>query len=138
MDLLHNHKSENLLNPALNSLHDENGEWLSEINFWKDEIAFLYKIIYLKELKHDLPIDEVTEVENQLVYLNHDKLNKFKLDLLYHEQSLAPLYHTEGYPSAEEEKYKKEHMILKEEKHQIYNMIKKVKKDVFSLITNLK
>ncbi|MGK7388976.1 MAG: hypothetical protein ACNS60_01440 [Candidatus Cyclobacteriaceae bacterium M2_1C_046] len=132
MKLLPNPNTAYLLNVSLESLHTESLEWLNEIEFLKDELAFFYKLIYIKEFKHDLPVDAVTNIENQLVYINNDKLKKLKKDLLYHEKVLAQLYKLN--PAPEEENYRTKHKHLWNEMHQLSGLVKKMKKDLFLLI----
>lgn len=134
MELLPNSNTGYLLNVSLESLHVESLEWLNEIEFLKDEIAFYYKLIYIRELKQDLPIDKVTSVENQLVYINNNKLKKLKNELLYHEQELAQLFKLNPVP--DEESYRIKHKLLRNKMLCIKEMAKNMKKDLFKLINS--
>lgn len=132
MELLPKVKSGYLLNSSLKSLHLECREWLNEIEFLKNEVAFFYKLIYIKEFQQDLPINQVINVENKLVYLYHDQLDKIKEELLNHEQYLAQFY--KNHPQPDEENYRAKHRQLQKELKKISAHNRKIKEDIYTLV----
>ncbi|MBA3706528.1 MAG: hypothetical protein H0W84_11715 [Bacteroidetes bacterium] len=48
MELLANPKSKYLLDAGLEILHEQSIEWLNDIEFWHDEIAFFYSLVIKK------------------------------------------------------------------------------------------
>ena len=132
MMLLPVHKSEYLLNVSLESLHSESIEWLQKVDFWRDEIAFFYKFIFLREIKTDLPAPEVGKIENKLVYFKSDILDKLRDEVVAHEQILAQLFMLT--PLEEEQGYRHKHRMLSEEIYGVEEQVKILKTEVFSLL----
>jgi hypothetical protein len=46
MKLLSNPKTEYLLDASFEYLHNESLEWLNEMDFWRDEMAFFQKLLH--------------------------------------------------------------------------------------------
>jgi len=54
MELIESSKAAYLLDAGLGVLHEQSIEWLSEIDFWRDEAVFFYSLIVKKPLSQFL------------------------------------------------------------------------------------
>jgi len=78
MDLLTNPQTSYLLQADLASLHKESHSWLSEIEFWEDELAFFYTLLHSKLLRQAYPTEEIASLDKRLVSINSDMLGAIK------------------------------------------------------------
>lgn len=132
MELLSNPKTKYLLDASLEFLHAESLEWLKEIDFWQDEIAFFYKLLHKKEPKNSFPREALASMEKKLVDINSDKLDKVRSEIQSHERSLAAVLKTTSLQ--EEENYREIHRKLLRVLYEINVLIRNFKKDVFSFV----
>jgi len=65
MELLAKSRKEQRANLNLESLHAESMEWRNEIDFWRDEMAFFYKLLQKEETRETFPAKDLAAVENQ-------------------------------------------------------------------------
>jgi len=75
----------------LEFLHGESQKWLNEIAFWKDEMAFFYKLIHKKEVTGGFPSEQLADLDRQIIRINTDKLDQLLKDIQQHERTLATL-----------------------------------------------
>ena len=69
MELLSSPKTIYLLEADLEVLHEESREWLNEINYWRDEIAFFYTLMVKKADKNSF-----RENKNELIHIQEELL----------------------------------------------------------------
>jgi len=94
MDLLETTtKHEFLLEAPLQVLHEESREWLEDIEFWKDEAAFLLKLLIekTKEGVLNTQTSSLKEAEKELLAVSVEKLEDLRIEVADHEKFLARL-----------------------------------------------
>jgi hypothetical protein len=122
-----------LLDTRLEILHEQSNEWLNEIAFWRDEVAFFYSLIVNKTLKV-IPIsakDNIIKIENELIKITGGELDELQEIVERHENFLCHLLETKN---ANEEIYKEKHRELANKFDQFEKHFKSLKKDVFALV----
>ena len=132
MELLMYPKTDYLLNTSLESLHAESREWLREIDFWKDEMAFFYNLIHEKSKGKAFPQAEAAAFERELLEVNTNKLDSLRNQVRSHEQALSTLF--TATVLQEEEKYRETHRKLLQEMYDCHLVIRNFKKNIFSYI----
>lgn len=130
MELLTPQKTAYLLDASLQTLHTESLEWMQEIDFWKEEVIFFYKLIHKKESTKAFPTKELAAMEKEMIRINSDELDKIKDTVQQHERSLVAVLKMTSL--RDEEGYRKEHRRLLKEIYAIQALIRAFKKDVFS------
>ena len=137
MNLLATKKTSYLLDMGIEILHEQSQEWLSEIAFWRDETNFFYSLIIGKTLK-SIPTDVksgVKKIENSLISITVDELDKLQEDVEKHEKFLNYIMLTK---SNEEESYRQKHRELSQTITKFEKKFKSVKKEVFDLAKQIK
>ena len=93
MELLTSPKSEYLLNGSIDVLHQQCNEWINEVDFCKDELAFFYALAVKKTLKGIpdslKPLLEL--IEKEIINLTGGVLDKLMDEVVRHEDSLSYL-----------------------------------------------
>jgi len=133
--LIANPKAKLLLGAALDVLHHESKDWLEAIAFWKEEIVFFDKLLYLQDpLKKEEHI--YRDMLQQLEDIEVDIISQTEEDIIAHEKSLAKLMRKEeGLADAD---YRDKHRQLKLRMATITNDIKAFKLVVFNFVKKLK
>ena len=131
MELLTYSRSAYLLNASLESLHVESREWIKEMDFLKDEVAFFHHLIQKKEAIKSFPAQEFQALENDLIHIGNE-VDKMREKVSSHEQSLAELFKTTQ--TQKEETYRQMHRKLLLEMYDLHSLFRKFKKDVFSFV----
>lgn len=134
MELLVHPKPEYLLDASLESLHAESTDWLNEIDFWRDEMAFFYKLLHRKETRDAFPSETLAAMEKELVSITGDKLDQLRDHVIRHERSLADLLRTTSL--LQEEGYRETHRWLHRDMSALNVMIRAFKKNVYSFAAN--
>jgi hypothetical protein len=132
MDLLINPQTSYLLQADLASLHKESQSWLSEIEFWEDELAFFYILLHSKLSRKAYPTDEIATLDKQLASINSDKLSTIKDQALHHERFLMLVMQTTS--MQEEDNYRDVHRQLRTKMIDVHEAIKNFKKEVYALV----
>jgi hypothetical protein len=132
MDLLINPQTSYLLQADLASLHKESQSWLSEIEFWEDELAFFYTLLHGKVSRHAFPTEEIASLDKRLVSINSDMLGTIKEQALNHERFLALVMQTTS--MQEESNYRDVHQQLRVKMIDVHAAIKNFKKEVYASI----
>ena len=132
MELLMNPKTDYLLEASLESLHVESMEWLKEIDFWSDEMAFFYRLLRSNQSNKAFPTAELAAVEMELVSLTSESVDKLKNDVQNHERSLATIIRNTSI--SEEERYRETHRKLLMDIHDTHKLIRAFKREVFSFV----
>jgi len=132
MKMLTTPKAKYLLEGGLEVLHSQSIEWLSEIEFWRDETAFLYAYI-LKKGTHSIPSrakDIMHKIEKELIRLRGEELNELQEIVEKHEVYLGKIIE---FSDEDEESYRDKHRTLTFKFHQLESRIKSLKKEVYNL-----
>jgi hypothetical protein len=130
MELLTQPKMEYLLDASLQELHIEGVEWMNDVDFWKDEMTFFYKLLHKKTSNKAFPTKELAAMEKELIRISSDKLDKIRDAVQTHERSLAKVLRTTSLQ--DEAGYRETHRRLLKEIYEIHVLIRKFKNDVFS------
>ncbi|MDN3690247.1 hypothetical protein [Cyclobacterium jeungdonense] len=133
MELLTYSRSAYLLNASLESLHVESREWINEMDFLKDEVAFFHHLIKKNETIKSFPAQEFKALENELILIGN-KVGKMREKVSSHEQQLAALFKTTQVE--EEEAFRKTHRKLLLEMYDLHYLVRKFKKNVYSFVKN--
>jgi hypothetical protein len=131
MNLLTRHDASHLLGASLTSLHEQSISWLEEINFWQNEMTFLYKLLNKRMPIHSYPSEKLSVLEKELIDIQTSSLDKTKLKVLNHEQSLANIMHNPA--ATDEENFREKHQELSMEVYVLQDVIKRFKTVVFAL-----
>lgn len=132
MKNLNSPKNSFLLEAPLEVLHSQSLEWLAEVEFWKDEAAFFYKIIIekTKENPGAFRSKEAKEIEKHLIYVSAEKIDDLRLEIQTHERFLARLVEN---PKLDEQLYRSRHKAIAQKIHAFEYEFKGMKKKVFLL-----
>jgi hypothetical protein len=130
MELLAYPNSRYLLEASIDSLHAESLEWLKEIDFWKDEMTFFYKLIHTRKAFAGFPTEELATIDKELIRINSDKVDKLRKEVQDHEQLLVSIVKTPVL--MDKERYTDTHRNLLMEIYAVSELIKDFKRSVFS------
>lgn len=131
MELLTYPKADYLLSASLESLHAESNAWLKEVDFWKDEMAFFYKLLTKKKLSAHLPGDKLAAMEKELTRISNEELEKLRIEVRDHEAVLAALFKAN---TLKEEGYREVHRKLLVRMQDVLHTIRNFKKEVFAFV----
>ena len=134
MKLLTTSKRSYLLDAGTEILHEQSNEWLSEIAFWYDEVAFLYSLVVKKTIKF-VPLEAkgiIEKTEFELNNLTSGELDNLKLVVEKHEKLLSNIIEQRDHTI--EEIYREKHYQLTREIEKMERRMKLLKKDVFNLV----
>lgn len=132
MELLSKPKTEYLLEVSLEALHAESLEWLNEVEFWHDEMAFFYKLLHKKKPNKKFPSQELAALEKIMVQITGEGLDKVKNELQKHERSLKSVL--TSISLGEEQTYRKAHRIILAEVYSLHLSLRTFKKNVYSFV----
>lgn len=133
MELIDNVKTEYLIDASLDSLHAESRVWISQIEFWNEEMSFFYKLIHLKEKRPSFPSAELASLDKQLIKLV-ENLSQVKSDVQQHERTLSVAIR--NISMEEEQEYRERHRSLLLPMHGIRDLIRVFKRTAFSLASS--
>lgn len=122
---------------SADAMHNSSKNWISELNFIKDEQVFLGDLIksntlHLIETTH---FEESKEVVSELSELKKKTKNLLKA-VKTHEQGLGIMVDGINQP-IEEENYKKEHRNLIIEVSEFFGSYRALKRKLFDLISTI-
>lgn len=132
MKLINSSGTEYLLDSSLESLHTESREWLTEIDFWNDEMSFFYKLIHLREPHLSFPSADLAALEKELIHVTTQSLGKVKREVENQERALRAVVNNTSL--VKERAYRGRHRSLVIEIHNTQDLIIKFKKQAFSFI----
>jgi hypothetical protein len=132
MELLTTPRAEYLLDASLESLHQESQDWIKEIAFWNDELAFFYKLLQKKEIKHSFPSKDLAALEKELVRITSEQLEQTSAGIISHERLLSAL--TRSHSRNDERVYRDAHRKLLMDIFRLYAEIRSFKKNVFKFM----
>jgi hypothetical protein len=134
MELISSPKTEYLLEASLATLHTESREWMSEINFWSEEMSCFYKLLRKNVSSFTFPPKELAEIEREMIRINSGDLMRVKSLVERHEKELAAVMKNTS--MIEEGEYRDRHRALVSDLYALQLDIRKFKKAVFALIKN--
>lgn len=137
MELLASPKARYLLEAGLDVLHAQTNEWVSEIAFWRDELAFYY-VLMLDKTNQWVPENKSSDlnaIENEIVSLSGSDLDELQKAVLEHEKFLNDLL--DNHPE-NEQVYRTKHRQLAVQVIQFEKRFKYLKKSVFALFKNIR
>ena len=115
------------------NLHQESQEWLSELAFWRDEVAFFYHLFqsHAEEFSTDKPTAKETETKKQLLHFSSNTIDQLKMEVDAHEQFLAKLMRQ---ASAEDHLYRMRHEVLEKKFKETENAFRVLKQAIFKMV----
>ena len=133
MELLAPTKSNYLLEAPLEILHEESLEWLEEVEFWKDETAFFYKLIIQKSKERTplLKTKQAKEAERHLIYISAEKLDDLKIEVDAHEKFLSRIINSK---KLDEGLYRSRHKAIAKKFQDFEKEFCDMKKKIFQLV----
>ncbi|MGZ3862128.1 MAG: hypothetical protein ACXVPN_11430 [Bacteroidia bacterium] len=134
MELLERPKTIYLLEADMEVLHDESLEWLNEIQFWRDEIAFFYALMLKKAGKDSLFArkDEIGRIQEDLLSLSGKEFSDLETAINEHEKYLAALW--EGDSSSNDRSFREKHKAILIKMQTFKSSLRKLKDEIFLLV----
>jgi hypothetical protein len=132
MKLITYPKSGSLQDASLETLHAQTREWLSEIDFWIEEMAFFYNLIHMREPHIFFPTAGLADLERELITLTSDHLSRLKIEIENHERVLARM--VKNISLDEEREYRERHRTLSSGMNKLEVGIREFKKTVFAFV----
>lgn len=130
MEALISPKTEYLLQGGLEVLHEQSYEWLSEVDFIKEEISFFNTLLKKKDVT-DFPTEQLAALSKKLTSFNSD-LTVLHNKIIEHERWLADMIKTNTL--GRQESYRKVHREVMEDVKKRYADFVQLKKDIFSFV----
>lgn len=130
MELLESAKADFLLEAPLEILHEESMEWLEEIEFWKDEVAFFYKLMITKGERKP-PTKNLLSIQNQIIYFSSEKLDDLKIEIQTHERFLARMLKA---VRQDESAYRARHETLSKKISDTEKKFREMKRKIFLFV----
>ena len=134
MELLTSPKTTYLLEADLVVLHEESQEWLNEISFWRDEIAFFYTLMIRKVDKEYSLEDknELAHIQDEILSLSGREFTDIETIINQHESYLASLL--KNNLLKDEQDYRNRHKVMASQMHAFNIRMQKLKKHIFTLV----
>ena len=126
-----------VLEVSITELHNESRQWLSSIEFWKDELNFFQKLLDNNFLS--IPAGEkmkqLEHLQNRIIYYRDEVVDEYRHNVKEHESNLASIQQSER---EDEQSYRKQHAKLKEELTTLTGQFRDFKKELFQFVEGLK
>ena len=134
MELLTSPKTTYLLEADLEILHQESREWLNEISYWRDEIAFFYTLMVKKgDKKFSIENkDELVHIQDEILHMSGKEFGDFEATINQHEIYLDTLLQNNSL--RDERVFREKHKIISSEILNFDTRIRKLKKEIFALV----
>jgi len=93
MNLLSPATTNYLLEVSMENLHQESNAWLTEIEFWKAELAFYQKLLEKISVKLTSVEDKkkIDHFQNLIIYFGGELLDQYEHDIREHEKYLGQM-----------------------------------------------
>jgi hypothetical protein len=125
-------KSDHLLDGSLEWLHRQTTEWLSDVEFWREELVFFYNVLRKQEFKPYFPMQEVAVLEKELVKISSEDVKALEATLNQHERKLSAIM--QAMPPGNERDYRHEHRAIQSAMKNFEATMRGFKKSVFTLV----
>lgn len=132
MDIISFSKTEYLLHTSISLLQTESQDWLEDISFWKDELAFFSSFLVKKRSDRIYPVREIQELEKELAQITSLKLDTIKKELKNHDASLTALLLSTSNTDGESDRLR--HHVLQKEMSNMHTLIRNFKRNVYLFI----
>ena len=134
MELLPSPKTIYLLEANMEVLHEESREWLNEINFWRDEIAFFYTLMVKKAGKDFSPEkkEDIKYIQEEILSMTGKEFDDLEEAINQHENFLASLAESDFLD--DERSFREKHKIISAMIDNFDKRIRKLKTKIFLLI----
>jgi hypothetical protein len=128
MKLIESYKGKYALEVALEVLHKESRDWISEIDFRKDELRFLNNFLVSHSLKVKKQEDkqQLEHLQNKFIYYQGEVLDEMRHDIAQHEGILAEIMHK---TSNDEKQYRQSHIDILDRLHSFEKTFRTLKKE---------
>lgn len=136
MELLSSPKTTYLLEADLEVLHEESHEWLNEINYWRDEIAFFYTLM-VKKAGKNFSLENKSELiylQNEILHISRKEFSDLEATISQHENYLDFLLQNNSL--GDERIFREKHKIISFQIRTFDTRIRKLKMGIFNLIKN--
>lgn len=134
MELLTSPKAAYLLEADLEVLHEESREWLNELSFWRDEIAFFYLLMIKKVDKNSSDNkSKLTHIQDELLRLSDKEFKELETNISEHERYLASLF--ENNSLADERSFREKHRVISFKIHDFEKQMRELKREIFAFVT---
>jgi hypothetical protein len=133
MNTLKSASSDYLLELGLESLHEQSMEWISDIAFWRDEVAFLYALEVKKTLK-EVPIhakNKLVHIESELLKLSSGDIDNLYDEVIAHERFLNKLLESR---KEDEASYREKHIQIGKKIIEFDLRFKTLKREIFEIV----
>ena len=136
MKIITTHQKNHLLEQPLEQLHQESIEWLDKIAFWKDEVAFLYKVIRQKTQQNPTEMKSIKmkELERELLHISTDELEVLMDGIELHERYLSRVLDN---IQLDESHYRFKHRRLSLKMMKFRDHFKALKRKIFELVKRI-
>jgi hypothetical protein len=124
--------SDHLLEGSLDWLHQQTTEWCSEVEFWREELVFFYRLLRKRELKANLPSQRLADLEKELVKISSEDLQELRTLLRKHDAKLRKL--TEQISKNSELEYRHNHKAILFNIQHFEIKMRNFKKSVFGFV----
>ena len=133
MNLLPIHHYDYLLDSSLEYLHQESEEWLFNISFWRNEIAFFH-IHIAWDIPNNIPDNSKelkADIEDEIIKIDTDELDFIQNSIEQHEWFLSRLLDNREH--IDEHIYREQHeeLLFKIKKLEI--RMRRLKNNIFNL-----
>ena len=124
------------LEADLEDLHRESNYWLSQVEFWRIELAFYQKLLEKITVRTSDIEDKkrISHFQNLITYFNGELLDQFAHDIRQHEKYPKKLL-LEEVP-VDEQEYKLAHKKYEEEIRAFEEDFKQYRRDLYAFAGN--
>ncbi|MDN5205055.1 hypothetical protein QQ008_26940 [Fulvivirgaceae bacterium BMA10] len=125
-----------LLQRSLDDLHTTSKKWLSQIDFWKDELHFFQKLLDInagKAIDQDQK-KQIDHFQNLIIYYSGELLDEYHQKVRRHEKKLETLLLS---VKENEQAYREEHITIHDEIESFEKQFQEYKRELFSFIESL-
>ena len=137
MNTLKSASSNYFLDLGLETLHEQSMEWISDIAFWRDELAFLYALEVKKTLK-EVPVhakNKLAHIESELLKLSSGDIDSLYDEVVAHERFLNKLLESR---KEDEASYREKHIQITNKAADFFLRFKTLKKEIFEIVKQSK
>jgi hypothetical protein len=132
MEMISGPKTEYLLDASLATLHAESREWLSELNFWNEEMSCFYKLLHKNATSSGFPTSELADLEKEMIRITSEDLIRVKNEVETHERTLGAIMKNTSF--GEQRQYRERHKMILDDIYALQLAIRRFKKSVFALV----
>lgn len=126
-----------LLEAGLDVLHQQSEEWLMDIEFWRDEIAFYHHLVERLDVPGISSVSrrELANMEKELLHINSEELEDLRRDVYDHERFLSAVL--SGKERSNELEYRNRHARLAQHVRDFNFRFVELKRYIFRLVKRM-